>query len=66
MINITFETIQRKLVNFLACPKGYYKCDDGKCIFSEQRCDGNIDCGDNSDEQNCEGKLVAIECINQY
>ncbi|CAF0886571.1 unnamed protein product [Adineta steineri] len=32
---------------------GRYQCRNGRCIPSNYRCDGEDDCYDNSDEQNC-------------
>ena len=30
-----------------------FTCDSGECISESYQCDGQNDCGDNSDEQNC-------------
>ena len=41
-----------------------FKCRNGQCKEPEQRCDGIMDCMDNSDEENC-GNF--FECfINPY
>ena len=47
-------------IKFLDCLNDRFKCDNGKCIHSDWRCDGDNDCGDNSDENNCGGILIAI------
>ena len=39
------------------CPNGNFTCNDGECINSRWRCDGEHDCGDNSDEDNCGGMV---------
>ena len=37
-----------------ACPEGYFKCNNGKCLRESKVCDGSYDdCGDESDESNC-------------
>ena len=38
------------------CDNGKYQCNNNKCINASWKCDGEDDCGDNSDEQNCPGK----------
>ncbi len=33
-----------------------YNCDDGRCILQDLVCDGNNDCTNGEDEENCENK----------
>ncbi|XP_014676036.1 PREDICTED: low-density lipoprotein receptor-related protein 3-like [Priapulus caudatus] len=40
-----------------ACPKTQ-QCDNGVCMQDNWKCNGNNDCGDNSDEMDCGGKPV--------
>ncbi|XP_071519198.1 chitin deacetylase 1-like [Panulirus ornatus] len=35
------------------CPEGQLACGDGVCIAQDLFCDGNFDCGDESDENAC-------------
>ncbi|KAM8939509.1 atrial natriuretic peptide-converting enzyme [Pelodytes ibericus] len=35
------------------CSPSHFKCRSGRCILSSRRCDGEADCEDDSDEENC-------------
>ena len=35
------------------CPESFFKCNDGKCISSSWKCDGEKDCSDGEDEKEC-------------
>ncbi|XP_018027289.2 sushi, von Willebrand factor type A, EGF and pentraxin domain-containing protein 1, partial [Hyalella azteca] len=39
-----------------ACPMGSSLCSNGKCVNNAFLCDGQNDCGDMSDEMNCESR----------
>ena len=44
------------LLNFLTvCPVNSFICDNANCIPSVWECDDVDDCGDNSDEDHCDG-----------
>ena len=36
-----------------SCSSSAFQCDNDRCVTSSDRCDGNNDCGDNSDEEGC-------------
>ncbi|ELK33632.1 Atrial natriuretic peptide-converting enzyme [Myotis davidii] len=35
------------------CSPSHFKCDSGRCVLASRRCDGEPDCDDDSDEENC-------------
>ena len=35
------------------CDSYEFSCDNGQCVPDSYRCDGDNDCGDNSDEDRC-------------
>ncbi|XP_031635070.1 basement membrane-specific heparan sulfate proteoglycan core protein isoform X6 [Contarinia nasturtii] len=50
--------------NNIPCGDGEWQCDNGNCINEEFRCDGTMDCIDNSDEapSNCPDVTPVPEC----
>ena len=39
------------------CSSGAFRCTNGQCVRSSDRCDGTRDCTDGSDETGCSSKL---------
>lgn len=44
------------------CPENMFMCNNSVCVESNQVCDFNDDCGDRSDENNCEQQGVVERC----
>ena len=40
-------------ISFTDCRAGQFQCGDGKCVNSEDICDGKYDCVDAADERDC-------------
>ena len=41
-----------------SCPENHFTCLNLKCVTGDSMCDGDDDCGDNSDETiGCQGKV---------
>lgn len=43
------------------CNGSFFMCSNGRCISERSLCDGRDDCGDRSDERNCN----VNECLNR-
>lgn len=43
------------------CNGSFFMCSNGRCISERSLCDGRDDCGDSSDERNCN----VNECLNR-
>lgn len=50
--NVFFFQFQNKQLGY-QCSSDEFVCDNGECVSSSLRCDGDMACLDNSDEQNC-------------
>ena len=48
LISINLSTLVEPL-----CDANEFRCSNGKCAMKIWLCDGDDDCGDNTDEHNC-------------
>lgn len=44
------------------CNSNQFECDNGECVASSLRCDGDIACLDKSDENNCACLSDELKC----
>ena len=48
-------TVQTTVSLIPSCRPSQYVCRNKKCVDSSKRCNGENDCGDDSDERICQG-----------
>ncbi|GBN93717.1 hypothetical protein AVEN_213103-1 [Araneus ventricosus] len=60
--------LTREVVTNMPCFSFQFRCDTGKCIRKNYRCDNDLDCGrsDSSDEQNCGKALWTLNRFERY
>jgi len=60
IVNVTSIVLDSPTVPQFRCAEGQFMCADQSCIVGRWHCDGENDCGDNSDEVGC-GKKYYTE-----
>ena len=56
LILIVFQLMWPKcfvIICTVSCQSGAFRCSNGQCVRSSDRCDGIRDCSDGSDETGC-------------
>lgn len=47
-----------------------FRCSDGRCIPTSQKCDGKMNCSDNGDEDDCDSHVTCgsddFHCNGSY
>ena len=49
-------------ITFVSIGNDCFGCDNGQCVEEVYKCNGNDDCGDNSDEKNCSTSMTRTSC----
>lgn len=50
---ISFNLINISFNFFIDCRENEFQCHDGTCVNKDNVCDGQADCTEAEDEQNC-------------
>ena len=64
-ITLRFTTLCISFSDFIKCPSGQFRCDDGKCIPESFVCNVWDNCGDRSYEPDTSSEFIlALPCMH--
>ncbi|GFY41134.1 low-density lipoprotein receptor-related protein 2, partial [Trichonephila inaurata madagascariensis] len=63
LFSLLLLTFFNQVFSDQSCPSDWIQCGNGKCVAYLWRCDGDNDCGNLKDEENCDASVVE-KCLS--